>query len=393
MGNHKKSYTELKVGIFTLFGLLILIFIIISIGDFHIYQKGYTINILFNKIEGLEIASPIRLSGMEVGEVKEIIVDTNKIRVVAWVRSDAPIRADSQITINSLGIIGEKYIDITRGSPSARLLKNEDTIVGIDPVSVGSLLFKTEEVILSLERATGRIEEILQGSVNKLDINKIVKTTSSILNNTNTIITENRQNIKKTFTNLDNSFINLNNSLNALANAAKTTSNTIRHIEKNIDNLFKDNAGNIKTACAKFKDTSVLLMKKILSISTNLEKVINSIDQNLAKTINNIDQNLAKVTNNMDQNLAKVTNNIDQLIDKNKGNLNTTLKNYEKSSLQLIEISNSLKSVISEIEKGKGLLGKISKDDKVAANLEEIIYNLNELSKDIKNHPWKLLRK
>lgn len=360
MSNHRESYIELKVGIFTLFGLLILIFIIISIGDFHIYQKGYKINILFNKVEGLEIASPIRLSGMEVGEVKEMLVDNNKIRVVVWIKNNVPIRADSKITINSLGIIGEKYIEITRGSPSARLLNNEDTIVGIDPVSVGSLLYKAEGVILNLERATGRIEEMLQGSVKKIDIHKIVKTTLDILNNINTIIKENKQNIKKTFVDLDESSI-------ALVRAAEIASISIKNIEKNVDTLIKDtdtlikdNVGNIKIACTKFKDTSILLNEKVSNISVNLEKV---------------------------------TSSINQIIDKNEGSLNVTLENYRKSSLEFVKIANSLKNIVDKIEKGQGLLGKISSDDKVAASLDDIIQNLNEFSEDIKKHPWKLLKK
>ncbi|MBU1153200.1 MCE family protein [bacterium] len=407
----QKSLTEVKVGLFVLVGLLILTFIVISVGDFHLYQKGYKINILFNRVEGLEVASPIRFSGMEVGEVKEMKVEGEKIKVVAWIRESASIKRDSRVTINSLGIVGEKYIEIVKSLSRARILRDGDTIVGVDPVSLGDLFYKTEKIILNLERTTGRIEETLHGSIKKADLGKIVKTTIDVLNNIdkvmnnfNTIITENRGNIKEVF-------ISLDNSSKAILEAAKVTSSTIREIEKNITSLIKENKEDIKIACEEFKNTSILLKKKSTKISSDLEETLKNIGKNIDQTIKNIEENIGQITKNIGKNIDQITKNteenidqitkdisqpiknIDQAIIKNKDKLDIILDNYQRSSQELTKAADALKNIMSKIEKGEGLLGKLTTNEKTAKDLDQIIQNLNKLSEDVKENPWKLLRK
>ena len=64
----------------------------------------------------------MRLAGVEVGLVKklQVFVDKNdggktKVRVNVWIKDDIAIPADSKITINQLGILGEKYLEIIPG--------------------------------------------------------------------------------------------------------------------------------------------------------------------------------------------------------------------------------------------------------------------------------------
>ena len=119
----RDSGLELKVGSFVLMAALALTFFIISISDLSIFEKGHHIQVVFGFASGLRDAAPVRLAGVEVGLVKklQVFVDDadnrkTKVRVSVWIKDDISIPADSKITINQLGILGEKYLEIIPGS-------------------------------------------------------------------------------------------------------------------------------------------------------------------------------------------------------------------------------------------------------------------------------------
>jgi len=133
---------ELKVGAFVLMAALALTFFIISVSDLSIFEKGRHIQVEFGFASGLREAAPVRLAGVEVGLVKklEVFTDQNdggktKVRVKVWIKDDIAIPADSKITINQLGILGEKYLEIVPGT-SKDLIKEDSTTVGQDPVPI-----------------------------------------------------------------------------------------------------------------------------------------------------------------------------------------------------------------------------------------------------------------
>src|ERR1700689_4909730 len=133
---------ELKVGAFVLMAALALTFFIISISDLSIFEKGRHLQVVFGFASGLREAAPVRLAGVEVGLVKklQVFVDQNdgrktKVRVKVWIHDDIAIPADSKITINQLGILGEKYLEIIPGL-STESIKEDSVVIGHTPVPI-----------------------------------------------------------------------------------------------------------------------------------------------------------------------------------------------------------------------------------------------------------------
>src|SRR5271167_2655060 len=133
---------EMKVGLFVLMAALALTFFIISVSDLSIFEKGRHIQVVFGFASGLREAAPVRLAGVEVGLVKKlkVFVDDSdghktKVRVSVWIKDDITIPADSKITINQLGILGEKYLEIIPGK-STDSIKDDSVIAGQDPVPI-----------------------------------------------------------------------------------------------------------------------------------------------------------------------------------------------------------------------------------------------------------------
>ncbi len=148
---------ELKVGSFVLMAALALTFFIISISDLSIFEKGRHIHVVFGFASGLREAAPVRLAGVEVGLVRklQVFVDKNdggktKVRVNIWIKNNIAIPADSNITINQLGILGEKYLEIIPGS-STDFIKDDGVAIGHDPVPIEKITERVDTLMAKLE--------------------------------------------------------------------------------------------------------------------------------------------------------------------------------------------------------------------------------------------------
>lgn len=165
---------ELKVGIFIFIGLVILSVIIFSIGNFYTVKRGYTLDVVFSFANGINIGAPVRYSGVEVGEVKDIKVYFDEkenrpmVRIVVWVAQNTWINENAKAAINTLGLLGEKYLEIIPGTREALLLQKGDTLRGQDPVS-------TEEIARSTKDIVEKIGTLIE-SINKIAGDEALRT-------------------------------------------------------------------------------------------------------------------------------------------------------------------------------------------------------------------------
>ncbi|MEW5758483.1 MAG: MlaD family protein [Candidatus Omnitrophota bacterium] len=120
---------ELEVGIFVVVGIIILSCFLFFISDFRLTDGGYNLKLIFSYANGVKTFAPVRFAGVLVGEVRKInfIMDENKnqfVEVGVWVKSDAKIPVDSDVWVNTLGFLGEKYIEIIPGLSKEYVVQN-----------------------------------------------------------------------------------------------------------------------------------------------------------------------------------------------------------------------------------------------------------------------------
>jgi len=157
---------ELKVGIFIMIGIMILFFIVYSIGDIYLVKKGYHLKMRFNFASGIGPSAPIRLAGVGVGQVQgiRIVYDDKekrpKAEIYAYIQENAKIEEDAVATINTLGLLGEKYLEIMPGTPGKRLVKDQETLIGKDPVIMEKL---TENLVKLSDSAVGIVDQVKSG--------------------------------------------------------------------------------------------------------------------------------------------------------------------------------------------------------------------------------------
>lgn len=164
-----KKALELKVGMFAFIAIIILFIIIFSIGDIYLFiRPGYNVKVIFGFVSGLDVASPVRLAGVTVGEVKDVKVfydeadHKTKVEALVWLRRDVKIRKDAEIYINTLGFLGEKYIEIaSEGSEEVGFLSSGDTVIGRNPIPIEKLTMMGQTITAQLSEGLEALNKVI----------------------------------------------------------------------------------------------------------------------------------------------------------------------------------------------------------------------------------------
>jgi phospholipid/cholesterol/gamma-HCH transport system substrate-binding protein len=110
---------------------------------------------------------------VDVGEVKELkcyfVPEENKslIKVNCWIKNDIKVPRDSSVWVNTLGLLGEKYIEVMPGKDYANLLTANQDLTGVDPVPMQELTELAKKIASNLDNIIARIKN-KEGTVGKL---------------------------------------------------------------------------------------------------------------------------------------------------------------------------------------------------------------------------------
>lgn len=157
---------ELKVGLFVLIGIIVLSVIVFSIGEFGLIKRGYRILVQFGAVTGVEAGAPVRLSGVEVGQIEAIrLLDQPhggryRVELVGWVREGVSIPEDSAGFINTLGLLGEKYLEISPGA-SRRALPDGGTLYGSDPIPIDRVAEQGYNALGDLQALVNSVNDVV----------------------------------------------------------------------------------------------------------------------------------------------------------------------------------------------------------------------------------------
>lgn len=126
---------NVKVGIFLLLGLVVAGVLIFLVGDErHMFQRHATLHATFRDVAGLKVGSPVRMGGLDVGQVERITFgDSQRDRLIhvyftMIAEQLQRVRSDSRVSIASKGLLGDKALDISMGTAAGRALASGATV-------------------------------------------------------------------------------------------------------------------------------------------------------------------------------------------------------------------------------------------------------------------------
>lgn len=123
---------QVKVGLFLGLGAIITFVSLFLVGGEGLIKKHAVLHARFDSVQGLNEGSVVSLTGIRIGNIKEFVFipEANKLDVVMKIDADylPRITEGSTVEIKTQGALGDKYIYINPGPPTARPLKNGDTV-------------------------------------------------------------------------------------------------------------------------------------------------------------------------------------------------------------------------------------------------------------------------
>lgn len=159
-----KKYTmEFKVGIFFLICLAGFFYLIYSTGKLNIKKNGYCLYVVFNEVAGLEKKAPVMLNGLEVGKVEEMKIsyDADKTNVILklWLDSEAKVRENPVVSIKTLGLMGEKYIQIS-SVEGKNFVQPETILQGKAYKDMDSIMDQTDMIVKSVDSLIDQLDKL-----------------------------------------------------------------------------------------------------------------------------------------------------------------------------------------------------------------------------------------
>jgi phospholipid/cholesterol/gamma-HCH transport system substrate-binding protein len=158
---------ELKVGIFVSLGIGLLMAAILVLGSAENFLSStahYTVHL--GNTDGLIIGAKVVLNGVNIGTVDRIEFDNqaHDILIRLNVSSDSSdwIRQDSIAEIATQGLLGDKYISISAGSPDRPKLGKNAVIPIQSGKSLSQFITQGDQLMASLNSIAGSLDRVLK---------------------------------------------------------------------------------------------------------------------------------------------------------------------------------------------------------------------------------------
>ena len=161
---------ETVVGIFVVASLAaLLVMVIIIAQQERLWEKHVEYEAIFKDISGLKEGSEVRLAGVTVGNVTGIAINPEGRIIVSFQvvgKYENQIRKDSRATIGFQGLLGEKSLDISAGTPNQPEIPPGGRVTSIEPFNITELIAKATPTFENVQKVLKNLN-VLTGAMTK----------------------------------------------------------------------------------------------------------------------------------------------------------------------------------------------------------------------------------
>ena len=94
------------------------------------------------------------MAGVDIGRVHSIGITNNSVLVRMKLNYDAPVKTDSVATVKFAGLMGQNYVSIDFGSPSAPKASNDSLLASAEQPDLSAMMKKIDNVATGVENLT-----------------------------------------------------------------------------------------------------------------------------------------------------------------------------------------------------------------------------------------------
>ena len=235
---------ETKVGIFTLLGLAVLGFSLYILGGFSI-TRSYEVNVQFADVSGLPVKAAVKLSGVEVGKVKAIKIEGQKVVAVLAINEGVDLYKGAQFSVVMTGIIGTKYIKVVQGQEALGLISSGDYVMGTDEMPMD------EQVAQTMKSVRELVDSINNQGQFGSELNDAMRDIRQLSANVNQLVMTMRPYVTQSMENLEQITEKLNAVMDSITNEEGVLGTLIK--DEEVKDQVKQSVSELKTTMTEVK--------------------------------------------------------------------------------------------------------------------------------------------
>ena len=346
----KERAVEVKVGALVIVCLALFVGFVFLLGDFTT-KKGAVIYADFPNSVNLKAGAPVKISGVTVGKVEDVEFwggreDSERARrVQVRVRMEVDVdkveavHEDAEAYITTLGVLGEKYVEIDPGTWDAPSVKPGFVIVGTPP-------FQLERIGQQVEATLTEVNALLKD--NRALVHELLTNVNTTVKDANLLVNEARPKLLQFVDRLDATTdkvdavlasvqhgIGDGSDVRATLRDVRATAENARKITVTVGSAIQPVVGKVQTTLDSFKDTAATF--------------------------------------------KQTANTFKSIGEEGKERVLTTLDKVDT-------VLTDARDITAKIKDGRGSVGAMMAD-------RELYDDVKEMVKDLKRHPWKFIWK
>jgi phospholipid/cholesterol/gamma-HCH transport system substrate-binding protein len=345
------KWSQLRVGLTVVFSSLVLaILLFLMSGTSGFLSHRITLTSYFDNAEGLRVGAPVRLSGVDIGNVSAIRIVRDKdkqltpvqVEMKVSTKYDFNLRRDSVTSLDTAGVLGETYLDIDSSQAIGAQAQDGDTLPTHVHPDFNEVVRSSQSTLQNMDALLKRADRILafaesgKGSIGKLIYDP------TLYDRFSETVTE--------FKGIVDQIAKGQGSLGQLINSNDAYNKFVATLDRM--NQVVDDMQQGKGTAGKFLKDPTLY--------------------------NNANDTIA--------NLKKVSEDLNA----GKGTAGRLLKDEELAK-KIDTTMTKLAALTSELEAGQGTAGKLFKDETLYNNANQMLVETQGLIKAIRENPKKYL--
>jgi phospholipid/cholesterol/gamma-HCH transport system substrate-binding protein len=179
-----------RLGVFLLAsGTLLALVVFALVGKKIFVRKVEYFTRIAESVSGVELGSPVKRNGVEVGQITAIETDSSDINraVIRFeVAKGTPMKTDMTASLGSFGITGLKYIEITGGSYDSPDVPPGGEI-GSRVSVLGRITERADSIAAKVDRLLGNVISITE-SQNRQHIDKLIQSSAALSASLDTLV-------------------------------------------------------------------------------------------------------------------------------------------------------------------------------------------------------------
>lgn len=274
---------EIKAGVIIFTALAILTASVVLLSGKKSNRKYDLYQIELSNVGGLESGAHVRLGGVKVGKVQNIITPetfNDKITVVFGVKKGIALFKGTKASISQIGFIGDIYLHLSLDNLTEEPHTPGDTLPSVNPFQFDQILSKFVTISERVNSLILKTEKLLDDStVNNID---------SILSNLNNTLVKGSDNLDTVSRALLEITGEVKKVLNDLGSLISENKGGIRSLISNAENAI----GRVSEAIAAIEDTALASKQLIDSVegtSFTIDKTSKSMKIAIDKHSHNLD--------------------------------------------------------------------------------------------------------